>query len=121
MGFRGLPTADASFVLREASVIIGRIGHSKGTIRDPRGGGVSVVGAIACACGVKWERLTDDEEELISLIPPANLPRALLAWECAENAVDDLYAWEDSPDTTDKDIISMLIRCSDRMAIVTHK
>jgi len=121
MGFYGLPTAEASFVLREASAIVGRIGHSKGAVRNPRTGGVSVVGAIACACGVRWERLTDDEEELVSLIPTANLPRALLAWECVENAVDDLYAWEDDPSTTKENVVSLLVRCSDRMAIVVRK
>lgn len=121
MGFDGLPTQQASEVLLAASLLVSSKGHSKGAVKDPSDGSVSVVGAIAVACGVMWERLTDDEEELLSLIPRTNLPKALLAWECAEAMSDDLYAWEDSPHTSKQDVVSFLVRCSDRMAIVTRK
>ena len=121
MGFNGLPTEQAAEVLRAASVVVSERGHSKGAVRDPSDGSVSVVGSIAVASGAKWERLSDDEEVLMSLVPRTNLPAAMLAWECAEAMSDDLYAWEDSPSTTKDDVVAFLVRCSDRMAIVTRK
>lgn len=121
MGFYGLPTSEASEVLRSASVLVARMGHSKGTVRNPSDGSVSVVGAIAIVCGAKPANLTDDEEKIVSAIPRARLPEAMLAWECVEAMVDDLYAWEDMPSTTKNDVVSLLVKCSDRMAIVTRK
>lgn len=121
MGFKGAPTEGAAKVLAEASQIIKSRGHSKGVVKNPSDGSISVVGAIACACGVEWGNLTDDEEKLVSLIPRVNLPKALLAWECAEAMIDDLYAWEDCPSTKMDDVIAFLVKCSDRMAIVIPK
>jgi len=121
MGFDNLPTRRASEVLMAASVLVSTKGHSKGAVKDPADGSVSVIGAIAVACGARWEKLTDDEEVLISIVPRCNLPAAMLAWECVEAMSDDLYAWEDSPSTTKEDVVRFLVKCSDRMAIVTGK
>jgi len=121
MGFNNLPTKKASEALRLASMLVSRRGHSKGAVRNPETGAVSTLGALLMSCGVPWDSLSDDEEEMFDLLPQSNRPHALLAWECLEASVDDLYAWEDSKSVRTNDVVRLLVNCSDRMAITTKK
>jgi hypothetical protein len=121
MGLHDLPTKKASEALRAASLVLSERGHSKGAVRNPETGSVSATGALMLACGVPWESLCDDEEELLELIPQSNRPHALLAWECLEASVDDLYAWEDGISIKTTQVARLLTNCSDRLAIVTRK
>lgn len=121
MGFSNLPTKKASDALRLASVLVSRRGHCKGTIRNPDDESVSATGAVLSACGIPWASLTDDEEEMFNLLPQSNRSHALLALECLEASVDDLYAWEDSPSVGTSHVVKLLVDCADRLAIVTRK
>jgi hypothetical protein len=120
MGLRNLPTKQASEALRLASALVSRRGHCKGAIRNPETGSVSATGAVMTACGIPWASLSDDEQELFDLLPQSSRPYALLALECLEASVDDLYAWEDSPEVGTSHVVKLLTDCADRLAIVVR-
>jgi hypothetical protein len=102
--------------VRRAAGTVAERGLAKGVPHDPSTGAVDVTVALQLACGTRRTLTTDDMSVAVTVVPRANLPAFLAAWEAVDATVDGLDEWQDAPSTSVDDVVNVLAAVADTLA-----
>lgn len=113
MGLRELREAGVADLLKEASVLMGERGLSKGLRVDLRDGSVDPVAALALAAGAPIKTIHNSSSAFDLGVPAVREASLILAVEALEAILNqDLEEWSDSDQVGTEDVQSLFWRTS---------
>lgn len=117
MNLGTLAKTGAPDVLSDAVRVLDERGWTQGVTKGPKGE-VDILGAVAIAARAPVMQVDDRPDLLITVVPQARQPAALVAWEVLEYLCEgDPVEWNDRPERTVAEVRDVLTRASDRLRI----